>query len=144
MNLPPPVAIYFFAYSSHTPTFAHQQDVSNIDHMYQQVLEVMAIPDAARDQMMQQSPESKWKQICLHKNHIRSNESVCDLCFCHEITCGSYEAIILIPVLYWINSFYATYLLCLNCLFLTCAISTNRKPLNGRSASTTIHSADCR
>ena len=46
--------------------------------MYEQVLEGMAIPNAARQQMMQQPLESKWKQICLHKDHIRSNESVCD------------------------------------------------------------------
>ena len=47
--------------------------------MYEQVLDGMTIPNAARDQMMQQPLESKWKQICLHKDHIRSNASVRDL-----------------------------------------------------------------
>jgi len=57
--------------------FRDPSTLSSINAMYEQVLDVTAIPNAAHDQMMQQPLDDKC------------NESVCDLDFCHGNACGS-------------------------------------------------------
>ena len=47
-----------------------------INRLYEQVLDIMAIPERAREPTMGLPNIDKWKQICLHKDNIRSDQSV--------------------------------------------------------------------
>lgn len=56
--------------------FCIAQDDDEINRLYEQVLDIMAIPERAREPMMSLPNINKWKQICLHKDNIRSDKSV--------------------------------------------------------------------